>query len=80
MFWKIFRFQVFIRRFVALDPPATQFLHQPILMDPVAAFHPPFSLRRTRCDDLYLPSLAHAPKLRRGRFSSRRSPSVGCRL
>jgi len=67
---KIIRFQIFIRSFVALDPLATQFLYQAILMYPVVALHPSFRLRRTGCDNANLQSFAHAPKLRRGRLSS----------
>ena len=69
VFRKIFRFQIFIRSFVALDPLATQFLHQAILMYPVVALHAPFRLRRTGRNDANLQPLAHAPKLRRRRFS-----------
>jgi hypothetical protein len=47
VFRKIFRFQIFVRTFLALDPLAWQFLHQENLMRPVVAFHRPFRLWRT---------------------------------
>ena len=46
VFRKIFRFQIFIRSFVARYPLATQFLHQAILMYTVVALHPPFGVSR----------------------------------
>ena len=54
VFRKIFPFQIFVRSLVALDPLATQFLHQAILMHPVVALHAPFRLRRTGCNDANL--------------------------
>src|SRR5882724_7267432 len=74
VFRKIFRFQIFIRSFVALDPLATQFLHQAILMDPVVALYPPFRLWRTGGNNANLQALAHAPKMRRGRFPMQALP------
>src|SRR6202011_686145 len=61
-------FQIFIRSFVTLDPLATQFLYQAILMYTVVALHAPFRLRRTGSNNANLQALAHAPKLRRGPF------------
>src|ERR1700674_4461326 len=80
VFWKIFRFQILIRGFVALDPLASQFLHQAILMYSVVALHRPFA-----CGELAaimrISNRSHMrPNCVVGAFPRSRSLSVGSRL
>src|SRR3984893_18555362 len=64
VFRQIVPLQIHVGVFVTGDLLAPQFLHQPVLMRSVLAFHSPLGLRRTGRDHLDPQLRAHAPKLR----------------
>src|SRR5437773_3771876 len=61
---KIVRLQVGVGSVVAVDPLASEFLHQAVLMHSVLPFHTPFGLRRVGRQDAGSQLCAHAPELR----------------
>jgi hypothetical protein len=60
---KILRLQIGIGGLVGVDVLAPEFLHQPVLVHPVLAFHAPFGLWRAGADDADPQSRAHPCEL-----------------
>src|SRR5882762_5750819 len=61
---QIFLLQILVRLLVRPNLLPPHLLDQPVLMRAVIAFHSPFRLRRSRCNDLDPQLLAHPSKLR----------------
>src|ERR1017187_6096540 len=67
---QIFALQILVGALIALDLLAAQFLHQPVLVSPVVALHPPFGLRGIGRDNSNPQPRAHPPQLRQGRLAA----------